>query len=89
MLVGAECLAVAGVVASSLNPLLAAGANNQLESRCSRDPSASWIYDRSSWTPLLWNCTVEDGDGSTNVVRPFRAQLPMSTGQVGQSVVCL
>ena len=67
---GAGSIVTAAALVSSHNPLLAAGANNQLEARCSRDPVAEWVYDRSSWTPLRWNCTVQHTDGSTEVIRP-------------------
>ena len=68
--VGAGGIGAAVALVSSLNPLLAAGANNQLETRCSRDPVADWVYDRSSWTPLRWHCTVHCPDGSTVTIRP-------------------
>lgn len=63
-------LALIALGTSRLNPILATEANNQLESRCAEDPSARWTYERSSWTPLRWFCTVEHDDGSKEVMRP-------------------
>jgi hypothetical protein len=68
--VGAGSGLTAAALVSSLNPLLAAGASNELESRCASDPVAEWVYDRSSWTPLGWSCTVRHPDGTTDVIRP-------------------
>lgn len=36
----------------------------QLASRCSGDPAAEWVYDRSSRTPLRWSCAISSSPGS-------------------------
>jgi hypothetical protein len=63
---GALLLIVAAL--SSSNPFLAMGANNRLESRCPAVSDAgSWTYDRSTWTPLMWSCTVETPEGARRI----------------------
>jgi hypothetical protein len=62
-------LAMGGLGISRWNPLLAAGMNNQLETKCAADPALALRYDRSSWTPLRWSCTVSYPDGTTSILR--------------------
>lgn len=47
-------------------------ANNRLEAPCA-DPAIDAVigFDRESWTPLLWSCTVRHMNGKgTETIRP-------------------
>jgi hypothetical protein len=70
-------LIAATLAASSLNPVLAMGTENRLESTCPTEPgterkAASWTYERSSWTPFLWSCTITSSDGTVESYTPWR-----------------
>ena len=49
--------------------LMAVDANDRLSSRC--DPvadAAEVTYDRSSWWPLAWSCTVVTSSGESHTI---------------------
>jgi hypothetical protein len=70
-------LFIAALAASSLNPLLAMGTNNRLESRCPTQPDTEtrameWTYERDSWTPFRWSCDITFSDGKAESYTPWR-----------------
>ena len=56
---------------SRLNPLATNAADDRLERRCAEDASGSSTYDRSSWTPLRWSCTVTGADGNRRIIHAW------------------
>lgn len=61
--------------------MIPAGIARRLERECPRDQrtpglkAESWVYDRSSWNPLNWNCTVEHFDGTTATYQPVSTEV--------------
>lgn len=63
---------LAGVVVlfSGCNPLLREAADDRLARDCPVI-GATWSYDRTAATPLLWSCEITWPDGRTETRRAF------------------